>query len=107
MAAGVVQGAAQVVFIGLQVLSLARDRRVCLRCVTDAPIDPEPAVTAPHGQLRWFHRTFSTGGLSMGIFGPILLVAGSVLLHPVLGALAMTPFLPLAALSLTHHRLEP
>ena len=105
--AAVVQGAAQVAFIALQVLSLAHGRRVCLRCMTDAPLDPESAVAAARGRLRWFHHVFSTVGLSVGIFVPILLVAGGVLLHPVFGVLAMASFLPLAALSLTHLRLEP
>ena len=61
----VVSLAAVVVFIVVQLFTLAHDDRLCLRCLAESPTDPARAVETRRRWLRMFHSATTTAGVAV------------------------------------------
>jgi hypothetical protein len=103
----VVSLAAVVVFIVVQLFTLAHDDRLCLRCIAESPADPARAVESRRRWLRLFHSATTTAGVAALVVVAAVGVAAGLLIRPGWGDLVLV--LPLATMALTvvHRRIEP
>ena len=103
----VVSLAAVVVFIVVQLFTLAHDDRLCLRCIAESPADPARAVESRRRWLRLFHSATTTSGVAVLVVAAAVGVTAGLLIRPGWGDLVLV--LPLATMALTvvHRRIEP
>ncbi|HEY2225518.1 hypothetical protein [Actinomycetospora sp.] len=103
----VVSLAAVVVFIVVQLFTLAHDDRLCLRCLAESPADPARAVEGRRRWLRLFHSATTASGVAVLVVAAAIGVTAGLLIRPGWGDLVLV--LPLATMALTviHRRIEP
>ncbi|HEY2195371.1 MAG TPA: hypothetical protein VGH76_24145 [Actinomycetospora sp.] len=103
----VVSLVAVVVFIVVQLFTLAHDDRLCLRCIAESPADPARAVQNRKPWLRLFHSATTTAGVVVLVVVAAIGVTAGLLIRPGWGDLVLV--LPLATMALTvvHRRIEP
>ena len=106
-ASSVVSLGAVVVFIVVQLFTLAHDDRLCLRCIAESPADPARAVESRRPWLRMFHSATTTSGVVVLVLVAAVGVAAGLLIRPGWGDLVLV--LPLATMALTvvHRRIGP
>ncbi|MEJ2869699.1 hypothetical protein WCD74_18150 [Actinomycetospora sp. OC33-EN08] len=98
---------AVLVFIVVQLFTLAHDDRLCLRCIADSPSDPARVVERRRHWLRLFHSATTTAGITVLIAAAAVGVAAGLFIRPGWGDLVL--LLPLGTMALTvlHRRVEP
>ncbi|WP_157646927.1 hypothetical protein [Actinomycetospora chiangmaiensis] len=105
--ASLVSLGAVLVFIVVQLFTLAHDDRLCLRCIAESPADPAQVVERRRRWLRLFHSATTTAGIVMLIVTAAVGVVAGLLIRPGWGDLVL--LLPLGTMALTvlHRRVEP
>lgn len=103
----VVSLAAVVVFIVVQLFTLAHDDRLCLRCIADSPANPALVVERRRPLLRLFHSATTGAGIATLVVVAAVGVAAGLFIRPGWGDLVL--ILPLGTMVLTvlHRRVEP
>lgn len=105
--ASLVSLGAVLIFIVVQLFTLAHDDRLCLRCIADSPENPAQVVERRRRWLRLFHSATTTAGITLLIVAAAVGVAAGLLFRPGWGDLVL--LLPLGTMALTvlHRRVEP
>jgi hypothetical protein len=103
----VVSLGAVVVFIVVQLFTLAHDDRLCLRCIAESPADPARAVERRRCWLRLFHSATTTAGVVVLVAVAAVGVAAGLLIRPGWGDLVLVLPLGTMALTVVHRRIEP
>lgn len=103
----VVSLAAVVVFIVVQLFTLAHDDRLCLRCLAESPADPARAVESHRRWLRLFHSATTASGVAVLVVAAAIGVTAGLLIRPGWGDLVLVLPLGTMALTVIHRRMEP
>jgi hypothetical protein len=98
---------AVVVFIIVQLFTLAHDDRLCLRCIAESPADPAHAVETRRVWLRMFHSATTASGVAVLVVVAAVGVAAGLMIRPGWGDLVLVLPLGTMALTVVHRRIEP
>jgi hypothetical protein len=98
---------AVVVFIVVQLFTLAHDDRLCLRCIAESPADPARVVETRRPWLRLFHSATTASGVAVLVVVAAVGVVAGLMIRPGWGDLVLVLPLVTMALTVVHRRIEP